>query len=523
MKTNNSLGDAPNQFIAKHAGDVIGQLHGFDRVRLQGTLPSLYYPAILQQHLWEVQVLHKDFKKYAQGITAQMREAIEASARSIDRPVRYLESTRIPKEEVARALAAEHQVTEGVICVLSCMETGRAYEAHPNRETRKLELRLRQKRCVHLYVYILHAVLGFMYVRFQTWFPFLVQIYLNGREWLARQMTEAGIAFRRERNCFPRIEDLPEAQRLMDAQLRTNWPKLCNGLVETLNPVAAQVRAPLGLEYYWTAAETEYACDVMFKDRSKLAALYPHLIHHGITSFSCDSVLRFLGRSPVNFEGEVLSNTAKREEGVRLKHWVNANSLKGYDKGSIFRVEATINEPKDFRVLRPPTGKPQAPKKWRRLRRSTADLKRRAQVSYAATQRYLDAMSAVDDRTALHEEAARICRRVRYRKQPFRALNPFAPADAELLASVNDAKFAIAGFSNAELRHSLYGPLRDAALEKKRASKVTRLIRLLRAHHLVIKVSKANRYHVSSKGRRIITALLTARNADTEQLTKIAA
>jgi hypothetical protein len=271
-------------------------------------------------------------------------------------------------------------------------------------------------------------------------------------------------------------------------------------------------------------AESEYACDVMFKNRATLAGLYPHLIHHGITSFDCDSVLRYLGRSPAQFKGEVHSNhKARRMDAVRLKHWVNANSLKMYNRDSVLRVEGTINEPRDFRVLRAPTGKPQAPKKWRRLRRSTADLHRRAQVSYAATQRYLNAMSVVDDRTALCEDAAKICRRVRHRKQGYRALNPFGAEDAKLLEVVNDGKFMVAGFCNADLRHALYGQLRDAALEKKRAGKVTRLIRLLRAHGLVSKVSKANRYHVSKKGRRIITALLTARNADVEQLTKLAA
>jgi hypothetical protein len=28
-----------------------------------------------------------------------------------------------------------------------------------------------------------------MFARSQTWFPFAINIYVNGREWLARQMT----------------------------------------------------------------------------------------------------------------------------------------------------------------------------------------------------------------------------------------------------------------------------------------------------------------------------------------------
>src|SRR5712671_2805773 len=154
--------------------EVIGHLHGYDRLRLQGTLPPLYNAEIMHQYLWQTQVLHKDFKAYTKKITDGMRTEIEAAALRRERPVIYL-ATSGGKEERARQLAEAQGITEGVICVFSARETGRTYEAWPNRQTRKLEMRLRAKPCVHLYVYLLHAVLGFMYIRFQTWFPFLVQ------------------------------------------------------------------------------------------------------------------------------------------------------------------------------------------------------------------------------------------------------------------------------------------------------------------------------------------------------------
>jgi hypothetical protein len=66
---------------------------------------------------------------------------------------------------------------------------------------------------------------GFMSARLQTWFPFPIQICLNGREWLARQMDAEGLHYQCQGNCFPWIEDFPRAQQLMQAQLRTNWPK----------------------------------------------------------------------------------------------------------------------------------------------------------------------------------------------------------------------------------------------------------------------------------------------------------
>src|SRR5204863_9167085 len=67
----------------------------------------------------------------------------------------------------------------------------------------------------------MHPEFGFMNARIQTWFPFSIQICLNGREWLARQMDQAGIGYRRHDNCFSRIDDYGRAQQLMDEQLLT--------------------------------------------------------------------------------------------------------------------------------------------------------------------------------------------------------------------------------------------------------------------------------------------------------------
>ena len=524
MKTNSSTTcTTPNPFVAQHQAAVIGELHGWDRLRLQGTLPPLYCPEIMHSYLWKEQVLYKNFAKHTKEITQRMRTEIEGAALRRQRPVIYLRSAQESKEEKARALATAEGIDSGVICVFSALETADAWEAHGNHATRKLELQLRPKRAIHLYVYLMHAVLGFMHVRFQMYFPFLVQMCLNGREWLARQMIQAGLGFTRERNCFPWLENPAAAQALMDAQGETHWPDLCNGLVEELNPVAADVRAPMGLQYYWTTPETEYASDVMFRDRAALAACYPQLIHHGITSFGCEKVLRFYKPGSHGSAEEIKSRLQTREEGVCLKHWLGGNSIKMYDKGSVLRVETTINDPGAFCVLRPPTGQPEAPKKRRKLRRTTADLHRRAEVSHAATGRYFEALSVVEGHTPLAKEAAQVCRRLRRGTRRYRALNPLGAADARLLQTVNDARWVVDGFTNATLRAVLYSPARTAAAAKRQAGQTTRLIRLLRAHGLVRKIGKAHRYHVTSRGRRIITALLAARRADLDQLTKLAA
>src|ERR1051326_8770463 len=81
----------------------------------------------------------------------------------------------------------------------------------------------RERPCHVLYHYQIHPEWGWMHGRIQTWFPFQIQIGINGREWLARQMARHGLGYRQQGNCFVWLEDYPQAQRLLDEQLKTNW------------------------------------------------------------------------------------------------------------------------------------------------------------------------------------------------------------------------------------------------------------------------------------------------------------
>jgi ribosomal protein L36 len=279
-----------------------------------------------------------------------------------------------------------------------------------------------------------------------------------------------------------------------------------------------------GAQYYWTAAETEYATDVMFRDRAALGRIYPALVHHAVMSFGSEQVLRFMGRSgKPGLHDDVQSNRRGWEDGVRVKHWVNKNSLKAYDKDSILRVEATVNEPKDFRSYRSAEKKPGGPKRWRILRRSVADFYRRAEVSRAATERYLTALSAVHGKTSLGEQAAQVCRAVRRNGRRYRALNPLAEGDAQLMAIVNRGEFALNGFRNRDLRLHLYLPTQDKHKQRQEMAAVGRRLQLFRAHGLIARVPKTHRYTVTKKGRNVITAFLAARQASTEELTALAA
>jgi len=529
-------GDAMNKFIEKFSTGIKGVLCGLDRLVLRGSLRQVRHVPGMMSYLWEKQVLLKNFGGHVRQISEQVKDASLKIAVEQKRPIQYLPSSRVSKEETARKIVAQDGIREGLVCVLSSVEPCMSFEVHRNAQIKKLELVNSIRKCLHLYFYWMHPRWGFMQARIQTWFPFSIQICLNGREWLARQMEQAGIGYRKYDNCFGWIEDYPRAQALMDEQLRVDWPQVLNEIAAQLNPLHAEIFAGYPTDYYWSAYQSEWAMDITFADPEQLRRLFPRLVHLGITSFSSPDILRFLskkitasGQVPGWVGQPVTTDMRRRTEGVRIKHSLGQNSLKAYDKlyipdAGVLRLESTINRPEMFLVYRPKQGDSQGESAWRTMRRGVADLYRRTEVSQKCLNRYADALSSVDDTTTLQELTQRLERRVQWNGKSVRALHPFAPDDRALLEAVNHGEFTLHGLRNRDLQKLLYGaPATSPEEARRRSSAVSRKLRMLRAHGLIQKLPHTHRYQVTEQGRLILNGILMAAKATLSQLTQKAA
>jgi hypothetical protein len=529
--------NAMGKFIAKFGSLIQGVISGADRLVFRGSLRAIQYRSGLMGYLWHKQVLLKDFGKHAQQVTEQIKKVSLAEAKRLNRPAQYLASSKTDKKALAEQIAARDQVQEGLICVLSCVEPCLSFDVGPNPETKKVELKYRLRKCLFLYHYWVHPVFGFMSARIQTWFPFQVQIYLNGREWLAQQMKRESLEFTRHENCFPWIGDYAKAQTLMDQQLQTDWPEQLNALAQQLNPVHGEMFAGFAAaDYYWSCCESEWATDLSFRGSRELQRLVPALVDLGTTGFSSADVMKFLGHKVTakgevhgNFQGEICTDLKRRPEGARVKHRVDRNSVKMYDKahtqeGSILRIESTINDQKVFRVYRSAEGEPEGRKRWRPMRAGLADLHRRGEVSQQINDRYLAALASVDDSLHLREILEPLEKRRQWKGRPARALHPFSADDAAVLEIVSRGEFMVSGFSNKDLRSGLFpSPPASAKEAKRRSALISRKLRLLRAHGIIHKISGRNLYRVSDTSRVALNAFMIARQATVNQLMKKAA
>ena len=515
-----------NQFIQKFDADVMGTLSGWDRVVFRGTLRTLCFVDGMMGYLYRAGVLLKEFGEHAQAMTGRLIEASLAAAKEAQRPVEYLQSPRTRKDEYARNIALDDGIQDGLICVLTCVEPCKTYEIYRNRDRKMLELKPRMRKCKFLYHYWIDRRFGFMSARIQTWFPFSIQICINGREWLARRMDETGMQYDRYHNGFPWIDDFTKAQTIMNRMHKINWPRMLDAVSRRLNPSHGRMFRGLGMSYYWSAFQTEWATDMAFRSSDALAKIYPQLVCGAIATFGSRDVLRFLGKRPDRrYQGEVTSDYKDRPEGVRVKHQAYGNSVKAYDKGgSLLRIETTINNPGAFQSYRSSEGDPEGRKSWRPMRKGVADMHRRAEVSQQSNDRYAAALAALDTSTPIVRLAAKVCRPVRKDGTRYRALRPWSEQDRRLLESVSDGKLAVGGFCNRDLARQLYPPADADPLERGRiASKVSYRLRILRAHGLIRKSPGRRRYHVTTKGREIITALSRSQHITLQQLNATAA
>jgi hypothetical protein len=507
------------RFLKRHEDRIEGIISGFDRILFRGSLRSISRSAGIELWIASQGILMKDFRSFAITLSERITDHAKAFAQSQDRPYQHVFSPKASKEEIARAIIERDKVKRGLVCVLSCVEPCKTFRfARLSRKNKHFGLKYIDGQCLHLYFYFLDPEFGLMHVRLQTWLPFPIQVCLNGWEWLANRLDKARISYQKSDNCFLHIEDIPKAQRFMNELISRNWARYLNPLVKLANPWMNRNRLNLQ-PYYWSIRESEYSTDVLFKSRADLNSIYPSLLDHAIRTFHCEDVLRFLQRR-VCFNGEVKSSFKLRIEGTRIKHWVQENSIKMYDKqGSVLRIEVTINNPRRWKVWRRATHKGKRCMGWIPMRKGIVDIRRRAEISRTANERYLDALSVVGEPVCVHKLFDPVAKQTLRNGRPFRPLHPIAPNDSAVLEAISRGNFLLHGFRNKDLRQVLFPGSDSRPITKRQAqSRVSRILSLLRAHGLVFKITKTNRYRLTHRGLSLTSAAIKLRQTNVLEL-----
>lgn len=510
---------------------IKGSIKGFDRIVFKGSLRSIAYAVGMQSFLMAQGVLNKNYKEW---VTTQSTAIIEAaneySQKACGKGIIYIPSCNIRKEELAHAEQQKLGIKAGLIGVWSCVEACTTFRSTYDSKAGYPQLRSENSRCKHLYFYFDHADYGFMSIRLQTWAPYNIQIALNGREWLRRSLDKENCKYIVSGNKFLHIDDYALAQQLLNDQLDTRWEEMLSGFLIDVFPSMSSILGEK-ITYYWTLWQSEMAKDYIFESPQTLSPFMDNFLRHALTTGTCDRVLKYMGR-PVKKDGqphplsnpELLTRVNLWHDGMRIRHWVDQNSVKFYNEQNVLRFEMTMNNPGKYLIHRHTEGQDKTEqKKLLPMRKGLADINVRVKVSNDRINCFTEHIATASDKTPIGKLLEDISSPISKNEKKFRGLD-LTGKDRELLKTISDPIFDVGFITNKDLQQKLVSsPWAKGMTDKKLSSRISRHLRLIRDHGLIRKLPNQRKYILTDKGRKITTALNAALAASTEDLMKFVA
>ena len=494
-------------FVAKFAASIVAVLSCYDRVIFKGYLPfggDDYLNSFVDRRL---RIRRKDFLDQVQQMSQQLVEHARRMADQVGAPYRYLQGKH-DKKRMIDQIARDRRHPEGLLAVLCVQETCRTVKLLHARRRPWLRFARRPQRV--LYYYFLDPEFGRMYVRLQTWFPFTVQVYVNGHEWLARQMLRRRLGFVQQENAFLQLDDAAKAQQLADRFPALRWQTQLGRWARLVNPLVSRGWLR-GAKYRWVIDQAEFATDVIFRSKGALAELFPRLLDHAAVRFSAQDILSFLGRRLHGlFDGEVVTECKKdRWPGARIKHRMKNNWLKMYDKfGQVLRVETVINQPREFKVRRCRLRKGRRQMVWCPMNKGIVNFYQYHAVAVAANTRYLVALCPVADPKVAYQQTQRLVESRRVNGRSYAGFNPARKEDIRFFAAVLHGEHLLAGFRNADVRRLLYGECSRPAERRRHSAAVGRKLKRLHVRRLLRKVPRTRRWQITALGQRLLGTLV---------------
>lgn len=472
------------------------QVDCIDRLYLNGYVPVLQRP----QNLWWYLVKHKGYpvpspvllKKWVDTFVADIRGF---AARNHIPIIQFERHER--KEDVARRRLARFRHDEGVVLV------GVAQEKVNGFRTYQKQRRTRQQRrdgkppmfsfyrgsidVNQYYFYILDRDFGLCFIKFSSYPPFNVRVWLNGHEWVKRQLDHRGVAYEELDNSFLSCQDPTELQQACDALCPDHIDAFFRKWLRVLpHPFTADDRR-IGFRYELSIMQMEVSTTQVFDRPMYGRQFFEEVIRDNLDIGRPDRVQllferRITRRTPGLFRTRVLT------EGVQpsLHFDYRRTKVKQYFKlGRALRTETTFNDTYDFGIGRRLGNLPRLQAIGRNINHRVLSLERVAQhcaISAHTIDRIVLPTVTADDQRAP-------------------ALRWGDPRTMAVLSAVSGFAFTPKGFTNAELRERVEA-LYDTGAKGYTAQRMTYDLRRLRLKNLIQRVPKSHRYVFTAAGRR---------------------
>ena len=485
--------DLKSKLLDRYAGELIGVLGCYDRLILTGLLVDVGHPDAIAAQLRHRNIRCFDLGVFAEPLRDQVRDNAILLARQAGLEIQYLERKGLRKEERVAEILERRGRHPGLVHIFSAMESCKCFKPWHDQQSGRTGLKLTGGRCLHYYFYFIDEQLGLGYVRVPTWRPFRLQVYCNQHQWLANPLRAHGIACELADNTFVSCGDWAQAQGLVERfEIKALAARL-HALAEAFCPVVKQFRGG----YHWSLMQVEYALDVVFKSAQALRPVYAEISRQAIFTVKAPDIARFLNKR-LSPEAEAHSDFHTRVEGTRIKHQLNRQAIKMYDKaGRVLRIECVSNDVSFYRHHRKGEHRDgTSDYRVADLKKSIFSLGDLAGLMRAGCARYLEFLGELADRSGGQTNLEQISQPVRDdRARSWRGFNFFLGNDLTVLLGIVRGEYQISGMSNRRMQ---------AVLPGKSSGQIGRILKRLRLHGLIKKVGKTYKYYLTELGRRAV-------------------
>jgi hypothetical protein len=488
-------------FIERHNSKIKGVISCSDRIVLTGTIPGICYAEGMTSLLFKKSIRIFDYTDFVEPMREEIRLNAEKLAENNGLEIDFIRKKNFRKEDRINDIIKQRGSHPGLVHIFSAMEACTAYKPWYNKKTHKTYLKTVPGKCLHYYFYFITAELGLCYLRVPTWAPFRLQFYCNGHNMLASALSKKKINFQMLDNVFVQIDDFDKAQKLADNINVRRIHRQLDKIVKQYCPIIRHFTS----SYHWSFMQIEYATDIIFNKQSDLKSIYNEIVRTAIHSVKPENISTFLGRKlHGSYEDEMGNNFNTRIEGTCIKHRMGPVAVKMYDKfGLVLRVETVANNVSFFKHHRRVEHRNGTwEMKTAPLKKSIYSLPLLVELMKASNRRYLEFISVIDDPSGGIKDLNKIARSVKEDDRSYRGFNLFDGDDLDLFSAIISGEFNISGFSNKSLRK---------VIKDKKGHQVSRLLKRLRKHGLIKKISNTYKYYLTALGRRVTATALKLR------------
>ncbi len=465
------------------------QYRSLDRLYLNGYVPMLQSTGGL------IRFLGRDGPYASPALLARRSDgfvaALEAYAKERAAPwIHFARKER--KEERIKPLfgAAERAGRSGLVAVGVGQERMSAWYARKASTPHGSFIFLWARRSVvvnHYYLYLLDGEWGPTFIKIAGYAPWGIRVWLNGHEWLKRQLSARGIAFRELDNGLERCPDPATAQALA-ATLGADQVRrfFARWMAQLPQPLTLEDRAD-GHGYALSMLQVEVSDTRVFDRPLRGRQWFEATVAEQLTlgrpaEISLLFDRRVIRTTPGRFETQVI--TPHTLPAIRFRY--KQATVKQYLKqGRALRTEVTFGDPYDVGV-------------GRRI----DNLGRLRLMGDAINARLLALERGTEDARLSGPELSDLVLPARRDGQRVPALRVGDPRVMALLGALVAIAHQAAGFSNAQLRR-IVAALLALTPEGYTSAQMTYDLGRLVGHGLIDRVPRSHRYRLTPYGLRV--------------------